>query len=307
MPGARVLRMAGARLAGGLADKSCPRGNLIVYKIRQLCLCPSTMPDESNHADQSCGELSCDECNARTAALIAERDQLQAWKDSALALEREWDQQALAKMLGGTLGHSCRKIINEKVPLLIAERDQLRAEVRKLQEQIGQQLAACDCAAMMDTPETHEKNKTVTRENPFWSPAFESVMRRTAECIALRAEVERLKKDNMDFAQWIACKMMQPEWDSFKKSMEVVDHWKSRAERAEAELAKVEKAYTDEVQRRFKDVDALSAELAKARARFSALRKAVEPFVAVVFVNPEDKKFRDAAEKVDAIDAAMND
>ena len=34
------------------------------------------MSTPTNSADASCGELSCDECNARTAALTAERDQL---------------------------------------------------------------------------------------------------------------------------------------------------------------------------------------------------------------------------------------
>lgn len=56
-------------------------------------------------------------------------------------------------------------------------------------EQHGLQLAACDCAAMMDTEETHAQNNTVTRDNPSWSHAFESVMRRTAECIKLRTEL----------------------------------------------------------------------------------------------------------------------
>lgn len=91
----------------------------------------------------------------------------------------------------GDEGTSYCALAESSVAALRKERDQLRAEVRKRQEQIGQQLAACDCAAMMDTPETHEKNKTVTRENPFWSNAFESVMRRTAECIALRAELAK--------------------------------------------------------------------------------------------------------------------
>ena len=40
-----------------------------------------------------------------------------------------------------------------------------------------------------------------------------------------------------------------------------------RAAEAEAELAKMEQSYTDEVQRRFKDVDALSTALAKERGR----------------------------------------
>ena len=36
------------------------------------------MSTPTNSADASCGELSCDECNARTAALMAERDRLRA-------------------------------------------------------------------------------------------------------------------------------------------------------------------------------------------------------------------------------------
>ena len=40
---------------------------------------------------KSCGELSCDECNARTAALTAERDQLRA----ELALLREWQREVI--------------------------------------------------------------------------------------------------------------------------------------------------------------------------------------------------------------------
>ena len=36
------------------------------------------MSTPTNSADASCGELSCDECNARTAALTAERDLLRA-------------------------------------------------------------------------------------------------------------------------------------------------------------------------------------------------------------------------------------
>ena len=51
----------------------------------------------------------------------------------------------------------------------------------------------------------------------------------------LQTEVEKLKKDQIECGNWIGNKMLQPEWDSFKKSLEVIDHWKSRAERAEAE------------------------------------------------------------------------
>ena len=49
------------------------------------------MSTPTNSADASCGELSCDECNARTAALMAERDQLRAEVelDEALQLATE--------------------------------------------------------------------------------------------------------------------------------------------------------------------------------------------------------------------------
>lgn len=52
--------------------------------------------------------------------------ELRAWKESALAVEREWDAQALATMLGAKLGQSCRKAIAEKVPALLSELAQLR-------------------------------------------------------------------------------------------------------------------------------------------------------------------------------------
>lgn len=198
MPGAQVLRTADARLAGGLADKSCSSDNLIVYKFGQPRLCSPTMPDESNHADQSCGELSCDECNARTAALIAERDQLLAWKDSALELEREWDQQALAKMLGGTLGHSCRRIISEKVPLLIAERNQLRAEaddVRQAAKSNGDKLIALakelDAERLRDRTFSYDTGGGYTRS--MTAPHVERELEALhARATFAEAEVERL-------------------------------------------------------------------------------------------------------------------
>lgn len=52
----------------------------------------------------------------------------------------------------------------------------------------------------------------------------------------LRDEVERLKKDNINMSAWIGSKMYEPEWNSFKKSLEIIDHWQARAEKAEAAL-----------------------------------------------------------------------
>ena len=68
-----------------------------------------TTPTDS--ADASCGELSCDECNARTAELTAERDQLRAEVKSCGEL-------------------SCDEC-NARTATLTAERDQLRARAKR--------------------------------------------------------------------------------------------------------------------------------------------------------------------------------
>ena len=57
-----------------------------------------------------------------------------------------------------------------------------------------------------------------------------------AERDRLNDEVERLKKDNLDMGHWIGSKMYEPEWDSFKKSLEIIDHWKARVKKTEAAL-----------------------------------------------------------------------
>ena len=44
--------------------------------------------------------------------------QLEDWKQSALAVEREWDANTVATMLGAKLGESQRKVIQREVPLL---------------------------------------------------------------------------------------------------------------------------------------------------------------------------------------------
>ena len=65
--------------------------------------------------------------------LEKENAELKAWKESALSLNAEMDEQALAKMLGGKLGRSCRKIIAEEVPKLVEENATLREDSRMLE------------------------------------------------------------------------------------------------------------------------------------------------------------------------------
>ena len=64
--------------------------------------------------------------------LERERDELRQWKDSAVAVESEWDAQSLASLLKVPLGVSCRKGIQDAVFKLLIERDELRAEVERL-------------------------------------------------------------------------------------------------------------------------------------------------------------------------------
>lgn len=66
------------------------------------------------------------------AHLQRENAALRAWKESALAVEREWDAQVTAKILGARLGESCRRAIAREVPKLVVENAALRADKERL-------------------------------------------------------------------------------------------------------------------------------------------------------------------------------
>lgn len=51
--------------------------------------------------------------------LEAQIEHLEDWKQSALAVEREWNANAIATMLGGKLGESQREVIQREVPKLL--------------------------------------------------------------------------------------------------------------------------------------------------------------------------------------------
>lgn len=51
---------------------------------------------------------------------LEDYDQLRAWKDSALAVERSWDCQAVGKLLGIPLGSDIRSQIEPAIRALIA-------------------------------------------------------------------------------------------------------------------------------------------------------------------------------------------
>jgi hypothetical protein len=53
------------------------------------------------------------------AALVDKVERLQAWKDSWLKIESEWDAHSVAVMLGGKVGESTRAVIAREVPRLV--------------------------------------------------------------------------------------------------------------------------------------------------------------------------------------------
>jgi Lon protease-like protein len=65
-----------------------------------------------------------DEANLRLQDRIK---RLEEWKDSAMAVEREWDANAISTMLGGQLGESQRVVIMREVPRLLERIKRLEA------------------------------------------------------------------------------------------------------------------------------------------------------------------------------------
>jgi hypothetical protein len=70
---------------------------------------------------------------------------LDEWKQSALEVEREWDANAVATMLGGKPGESHRKVIQREVPKLLNRIKLLEREVELLRLYGNK-----DCTAMAD-------------------------------------------------------------------------------------------------------------------------------------------------------------
>jgi hypothetical protein len=69
---------------------------------------------------------------AGNAALVESVKQLQAWKDSWLKIESEWDAHSVAVMLGGKVGESTRVVIAREVPMLVERVKRLEEAGSKL-------------------------------------------------------------------------------------------------------------------------------------------------------------------------------
>ena len=88
---------------------------------------------------------------------------LDEWKESALEVEREWDANAVATMLGAKLGESQRKVIQREVPLLLDR-------IKRLEE-AGDAMCENSNPSRWDLPEAAALKLT---EQSNWNKAKEA-------------------------------------------------------------------------------------------------------------------------------------
>jgi hypothetical protein len=130
---------------------------------------------------------------------------------------------------------------------------------------------------MSTTPRTDEQILAYRTEDG--SDMVHASFARTleTELAHLNDEVERLKKDNLDMGHWIGSKMYEPEWDSFKKSLEIIDHWKARVKKTEAALdvmtTELGKMFLSAAERADRNVE-LRRRAEKAEAELAAMKEA---------------------------------
>jgi hypothetical protein len=124
---ARILGLPDAVLSPDSRDAEIASDSIVA-----ACNCMTKAPTPSHHEPGCKNRLIVerDEARAEVAKLKAEVERLEAWKASALALEREWDGQAIARMLDGELGRGVREIVQKRVPEVLADKAELVAGLK---------------------------------------------------------------------------------------------------------------------------------------------------------------------------------
>lgn len=69
--------------------------------------------------------------------LAAENAELQAWKESAMQVESEWDEQAVGHLLGMRLGSSIRAGIQPAIEKLLRDRAMLREALEEAEDALS--------------------------------------------------------------------------------------------------------------------------------------------------------------------------
>ena len=120
VPGASIV---GAHITKACADnlaEAREAASLMNFTARRL----------EQRLKDAMGEV--DEYRRAIVNLEAKIQQLEDWKESALAVEREWNANAIATMLGGQPGESQRKVIQREVPKLLARIKRLEEAGNKM-------------------------------------------------------------------------------------------------------------------------------------------------------------------------------
>jgi len=113
---------------------------MITEELREIIGCGDCSEHKCDGA--YCLKNTIDSLKVRLVDLEDENMRLREWKESAQAVEREWDAQAIAKMLGAQPGQSCRAVIAEKVPQLIAKLAGAKSENARLRHHVSAALDA---------------------------------------------------------------------------------------------------------------------------------------------------------------------
>lgn len=87
--------------------------------------------------------------------------------------------------------------LKARAEALEKERDELRAQ----RDREFMRLAACGVAAICDTP-TSMAEQLIESSNPNWSASYGDVLRRTKECIALRAALAASQERVRELESW---------------------------------------------------------------------------------------------------------
>jgi len=98
--------------------------------------------EEQKHIAELEHEIACykamkEGVTGRINRIEAENAKLRDWKESALAVEREWDIQTIAKLIGVKWGSSIRKDIEPYIRKMQEENANLRSDVARLVEALN--------------------------------------------------------------------------------------------------------------------------------------------------------------------------
>jgi len=89
---------------------------------------------------------------------------LEEWKESALEVEREWDANAIATLLGAKLGESQRKVIQREVPLLLERIKRLEKSSQQLKS-LNNKICEINLKVSQERHDSNVRLKQLEQEN----------------------------------------------------------------------------------------------------------------------------------------------